>query len=134
MSQENAEVARHLIQGISDGDYAVVATYLAPDAQWNNTSVFPGPTTVAGADAIEAFLRDLFDTYRGGSAGIEIEELVEGAETVVVGLHGWGHGASSGAPIDTRWAHVIRLRGSKVVGVDTFGRLSTALEAAGLSK
>ena len=132
MSQENLEAVRGLIGAISRRDYEVVAEYLAPDAQWHNTNVFPGPITVVGADAIEEFLRDLFEAYRGGSSGIEIEELVDGGETVVVGLHGWGHGMSSGVPIDSRWAHAIRFSGVKVVEVNTYGRLSSALEAAGL--
>jgi ketosteroid isomerase-like protein len=132
MSQENVDAVRRLIGAISSRNYEVVAEYLAPDAQWHNTNVFPGPTTVVGADAIEEFLRDLFEVYRGGSSGIEIEELVDAGETVIVGLHGWGHGMSSGVPIDSRWAHAIRFSGVKVARVDTYGRFSSALEAAGL--
>jgi ketosteroid isomerase-like protein len=134
MSQENVETARLLIERISLRDYDSVAKYLAPDAQWHNTNVFPGPTSIIGAEAIVEFLRDLYEAYRGGSSRIEIEERVDAGETVVVGLHGWGHGMSSGVPIDTRWAHVLQFRGPKVVRVDTYGRYAKALEAAGLAE
>ncbi len=134
MSQENVESVRRLIEAISSRNYGVVAECCAPDAEWHNTSVFPGATTVVGADAIERFLRDLFEAYRGGTSGMDIEELVDAGEAVVVGIHGWGHGMSSGVPIDTRWAHVIRFQGPEVIRVDTYGRFSSALEATGLSE
>jgi ketosteroid isomerase-like protein len=133
MSEEDLEIVRRFIGYLSELQYDAAAEWLAPDAKWHNTSVFPGPTTVTGVEVIAEFLRDLFESYRGGEAGVEVEELIDGGELAVVGLHGWGHGLSSGVPIDARWAHTIACRDGKVVRVDTFGHLSKALEAAGRS-
>ncbi len=65
---------------------------------------------------------------------MKVEEIVDGGEIIVVKVHGWGRGAGSGVPIDVRWAHVMRLRGAKVLRVDTYGRFERALEAAGLQE
>jgi ketosteroid isomerase-like protein len=136
MSQENVEIVRQLLRTLGEGDFETAAGYLDPDAEWHNTAVFPGPRTVAGADAIAEFWRDLFGTLQSeaGDGAIEAEDVVDSGETVVVRAHGWGHGQQSGVPVDMRWAHVIRFRGPKVVRVDTYGHFASALEAAGLSE
>ena len=136
MSPDNGEIARRLIATIADGDYEVAAEYLDADAEWHNTSVFPGPKTLIGADAIAEFWRDLFGTYSGetAAAGMEVEKLTDAGNVVVVLIHGWGRGQGSGIPIDTRWAHIFRFSGSKVIRVETHGHFAKALEAAGVSE
>jgi ketosteroid isomerase-like protein len=132
MSQENVEIVRRSYKAIASGDYEKAARALHADAEWHNTSVYPGPRTIRGADGIRDFLEDMFDTYVG--LGMTIERVASADDVVVIQLHGWGHGKTSGAPVDVRWAHAIRLQEGKMIRVQTFGRYSSALEAAGLSE
>jgi ketosteroid isomerase-like protein len=128
------KTVRALIGALSNGEYDRAATYLHPEAEWHNTAVFPGPRVVTGAQAIRDFWEDLFEAYAATSrsSGMEVERAAESGETVVVLMHGWGHGAESGIPFDTRWAHACVVRESRVLRVDTYGRYETALQAAGL--
>ena len=92
MSQARIETMRALIAARAEGDYDRAAEYLHPDAEWRNTTVFPGPRVVAGAQAIRDFSEDLFEAYAASSrgSGMEIERATESGETVVVLMHGWG--------------------------------------------
>ncbi len=56
---------------------------------------------------------------------MEIQELVDADEGIVILIRGWGRGEGSGVPIETRWAHVLRVRDSKVVQVETYGRFAS---------
>lgn len=136
MSEENVALAHRFIQEVGDGRYDRAATYLHPDAEWHNTRAFPGPTTVVGPNAIREFWRDLFGAYGGGRgvAGMEVERTAHAGEVVAVLVHGWGRGHGSDIPIDTRWAHVLRMQDSKVVRIDTYGTFNRALEDAGMSE
>jgi ketosteroid isomerase-like protein len=133
MSEENVEVVHRFVAAISSGDYDEAASMLHPDAEWHNTAVFPGPTTVRGAPAITRFLRDLFEEYSGPAATkMEIEKVADSGNLVVIHIHGRGHGRGSGIPLDIQWAHALCLDEGKVLRVKTYGRYAKALEAAGL--
>jgi ketosteroid isomerase-like protein len=135
MSEENVTIACEFIEAIGDGRYDEAVTYLHPNAEWHNTRAFPGAGTVTGHDAIREFWRDLFGAYgadRGG-AGVEVERTVDAGEVVVVLVHGWGRGRDSDIPVDTRWAHLLRIQNAEVVRIDIYGTFDRAIEAAGLS-
>jgi ketosteroid isomerase-like protein len=132
MSEENVEVIRRLYEALGSRHFEEAADEFAPDAAWHNTSSFPGPRVVRGAAGIIEFLRDMFEAYEMG--GTAIENVTDAGDIVVAELHGWGHGAGSGIPIDTRWANTFRLHDRKVIRVDNHGSYAKALEAAGLSE
>ena len=71
MSQENVEVVRRFFEALSRQDYEVASTCLQPDAEWRNTSSFPGSQTLVGARAIfefwDAMIESLNRVGRGGS-------------------------------------------------------------------
>jgi len=135
MSQTNVDTVLQLVEALSNGDYDRAAEHLDADSEWHNTAVFPGPRIVVGAKAIRDFWEDLFEAYAAGAAGVgmEVEKVAESGDTVVVLVHGWGHGSKSGIPFDTRWAHAIQVRESRVVRTETYGRYEKALAAKGLS-
>jgi ketosteroid isomerase-like protein len=130
----NVEVVRGLFEAVSRRDYDAAAHALDPDAEWQNTAVFPGPRTVRGASAISEFWKDMFDSYGGfaNSGGMEIERVTEGDDVVVVLMHGWWRATGSGVPLDTHWAHTFWLRDTKIVRGEAHGHYGTALRAAGL--
>src|SRR3954452_3731237 len=135
MAEANIAVMLALVAALSDGDYDGAAEHLDPGAEWHNTAVFPGPRVVIGAPAIRDFWEDMFEAYSASAqdSGMKVDEVADVEDKVVVLMHGWGHGAGSGIPCDTRWAHVMEIRNAKVLKVQTYGAYDNALEAAGLS-
>lgn len=77
-----------------------------------------------------------FGAYGGerSDSGMEVERTADAGEVVAVLVHGWGRGRGSGIPVDTRWAHTFRMRDSKVLRIDTYGKFDRALEAAGIEE
>jgi ketosteroid isomerase-like protein len=85
----------------------------------------------SGIEEIRAFWEAIFEAF--DREGMEVDDVAQAGNTVVVRLHSWGTGKSSGAPIDVRWASVYELEDGKVVNVDVHGDYGKAPEAAGLS-
>jgi ketosteroid isomerase-like protein len=72
-----------------------------------------------------------FDTDSGKQ---EVERLIPGESTVVIGVHSVGRAMRSGIPVDVRWAAVVQLRDGLISRVDVHGNWEKALAAAGLSE
>jgi ketosteroid isomerase-like protein len=130
MSQENVEIVRAALSAVRDGDHRRAAVLLSPDAEWHNTSAFPGPLVCVRPGAIIEFWETLIEDVDVG--GGEIERIADAAGHVVVGLRSWGRGRGSGAPIDVRWAAIFALVDRRIVCVDVHGEYAKALAAVGL--
>lgn len=131
MSQENEEVVRAALAAIRNRDRRAAAALFSADAEWHNTSSFPGPRVCVGPDAIIAFwvtLTEDFDAF-----GEDIEQVWHVDDRVVVGFHQWGSGRLSGVPFDLRYAAIIQLADRQVVRVDIHGAYEKALRAVGLA-
>lgn len=135
MARSETGLARAMIAAIAERRYDDGVELLDPDAEWHNTSVFPGPERIVGATEIGRFWRDLFESYRGSTTDSTL--LVDAARAslgvVVISVHGRGAGTESGVPIDQRWAHVLRFRDGRITRVETYGSYDAALDAAALS-
>ena len=132
---KNVEVVRRFLDAYVDGDYERAAGELHTEAEWHNTPSFPGPGAVRGPAAIRSFWHEMFRAFSGSSksgSGMEVEKITEIDDVVVVRLHGWGGGTTSGVPFDRHWAHTFRFQGAKVRRIDTYGSYRRALEANGL--
>jgi ketosteroid isomerase-like protein len=123
MSQGNSEMVRRAFDAIDRGDYA--------DAEWHNTSAFPGDREVLGPPAIMDFWRTLLAEFDSG--GMEVERLAESGDSVVADVHSWGRGSASRVPVDVHWGVAVRLRDGRIARVDVYGDYARALEAAKLS-
>jgi ketosteroid isomerase-like protein len=132
MSKENVEVVRAALSAIGDRDHRQAAVLFSPDAEWHNTSAFPGPLVCVGPDAIVEFWETMIEDVDG--AGGEIERIAAVDGRVVVGLRSWGRGRGSGAPIDVRWAAIFEVVDQRIVRVDVHGEYAKALEVAGLQE
>ena len=133
MSQENVEAVRRVLVGIHRRDYNAAIRQFRSDAIWHNTGAFPGPTVCSGAAEIETFWKSLFEDFEEDDQ-LEIERTAGIGNTVIVGLHSTTRGKASGAPVDVRWAMIVRFEGGKIIRVDVYGAYERALEAAGLSE
>jgi ketosteroid isomerase-like protein len=132
MSQENVAVVHLALHALADFDHEQATAHFAPDAEWHNTSAFPGPRVCVGPDAILDFWKALGEGF--SEQGREIEQVWEAGDLVVIGVHQWGSGRASGVPFDVRFAAIFEVVGQRIVRVDIHGDYAKALEAVGLSE
>jgi ketosteroid isomerase-like protein len=89
------------------------------------------PETSSGPGSVRDFFRRWVSAFEDWS--YEIEDTLEGPDSVAVLVHQWGRGKGSGALVDQRFWQVYVLRDSKAVRVTHHLERSDALAAAGLS-
>ena len=132
MSQENVEIVNAALRALGDLDRSQAAVLFAPEAEWHNTSAFPGPSVCVGPDEIVDFWAGMREGFGGG--GNEVEEITEIDGQVVVGMRSWGSGRLSGAPVDVQYAATFELVDQRITRVRVHGDYDEALEAVGLSE
>jgi hypothetical protein len=130
MSQENVEIVDAALRALGALDRDKAAILFAPDAEWHNTSAFPGPSVCVGPDEIVDLWAGLVAGFGGG--GNEIERITDLDRQVVVGIRSWGSGRLSGAPIDVHYGAVFELVDRRIIRVRIHGEYRKALEAAEL--
>jgi ketosteroid isomerase-like protein len=132
MSQQNVEVVVRTFDAVRRGTYQGAARGFHDDAVWHNTAEFPGQRTCVGPQAIIDFWESLFESFEESGGRMDIERVVKGEDSVVLGVHSSGRGRASGVPIDMHWGISFHVRGGKISRVDVHGDLAKALEAVGL--
>jgi ketosteroid isomerase-like protein len=130
MSRRHFDVVSNALEAIASADHGAAKKIFDPDAEWHNTAAFPGERVWRGPEAILTFWQTLTEDFAEG--GSDIEQYAEGEDWAVVGLHSWGSGKASGAPIDVRWAAIFELSDQRVARVDVYGSYATALRAVEL--
>lgn len=102
------------------GDMEGMLAVLAPDARWTEMEGFPTAGTYVGPDEIfKGVFQRLGDEF-GGTYRCEIDELIDGGDTVV-GLGRYsGTYQATGKYFSARVAHVWRVQGEKVVAFEQF--------------
>jgi SnoaL-like domain len=130
MSRENVEIVDAALRALGDLDRGQAAILFAPEAEWHNTSAFPGPSVCVGPDEIVDFWAGLVEGFGGG--GNEIEYITDLDRQVVVGIRSWGSGRLSGAPMDVTYAAIFELVDQHIIRVRVHGDYRKALEAVGL--
>jgi ketosteroid isomerase-like protein len=130
LSTDNLEIVRAAFRAIRARDRDAAAALFTADAQWHNTSSFPGPRVCVGPDAISDFWVTLTEDFE--SVSDEMEQVLNVDDRVVVGFHQWGRGRQSGVPFDLRYAAVIELADQRIVRIDIHGGYAKALEAIGM--
>jgi ketosteroid isomerase-like protein len=126
MSRKHFAVVSEALKAIATADQGAAEKLFDPDAEWHNTSTFPGERVRQGPQAIVAFWRTLTEGFDVG--GQEIEECAESDDRAVVGFHSWGSGKASGTPVDVRWAAIFELRDQRVARVDVYGTYRSAIQ------
>jgi ketosteroid isomerase-like protein len=129
MSQENIEIVRRFY---ADPDpWSTFATWVAPDAEFDFTAVYPDGPVLRGIDAARRFREDV----PWGSLHFEPERLIEvDAERVLALVRAVGVGQLSGVRGEARVAHEFSIRDGLLVRFKVYGDRAEALEAAGLSE
>ena len=127
MSRQNVEVVR---RGFLDPRPLVDSAYIAPDAQFDFTSIYPDRPVLKGVEEMRSF-RDAGPW--GGSIHFEPERYFDvDDERVLVFVRVTATGQGSGVPVHTRTAHEFRLRDGQIVYVKVHRDRSEGLKAVGL--
>jgi ketosteroid isomerase-like protein len=129
MSQEKVELVRRTFDAVVRGDYQGAARGLHADAVWHNTAEFPGPRTCVGPQAIVEFWESLMEPFEETDRTMDVERVVVGEDSVVLGVHSVGRGKTSGVPLDVHWGAAFWLRDGKISRVDVHGDWAKALKA-----
>jgi ketosteroid isomerase-like protein len=130
MSQENVEIVRS-VYADPGGLTAGASGKVAPDAEFDFTTVFPDRPLVRGVRELRRF-RDS-GPWRGSPIRFDPERFFDVDDErvlVFVRVSTTGHG--SGAPVELQAAHEFTIRDERVVRFKVYGDRDQALKAAGL--
>jgi len=129
MSAENVETVLRTHEALGKGDFEAAARGFHPDATWHNTSDFPGEAVCVGVQAIMDFWRGLLSAFEWTGY---VEQVLDGEDTVVLGIHSTAQGRASGVPVDAGYAVAHRMRDGKIGRADVYGSWDKAVKAVGL--
>jgi ketosteroid isomerase-like protein len=132
MSQENVEIVRD-IYAVPDGITEAASERLAPDVQFDFTSVYPDRRILRGAAAVREFRKT--GPWHGAPIHFTPERFFDiDDEHVLVFVHVSVTGTGSGVPVEVDAAHDFTIRDGLVVYFKVYGDRDEALKAAGLSE
>jgi len=129
MSQENVEVVLRSIEAFEHDEEAWLST-ADPAIVWH--PIEEGHIPSRGHEAAVGIRRRWLENWEGHQ--IDVEEMRDGADSVVACLHLTGRGKASGVEVDLRVYMHYKLRDGKVVYLYEYANRAEALEAAGLKE
>jgi ketosteroid isomerase-like protein len=88
--------------------------------------------TYRGHADVSKFLESFWDAFENHH--IEIEECIPAGDDVLLTVHAYGRGKTSGVEVNLRAWHIWTLRGGKAVRWRIVNTRGEALEAVGLSE
>ena len=132
MSQENVEIVRQLVRSFNNGDIEAAVDGLDPTIEWRGPEGVPEPGPYFGRDAVEDWMRGFLDAWEAWRA--DPEEVIDGADSVVVGFSHSGRAKGSGIEVSNHDFHLFTLRNRKITRWFMYDDRAAALEAAGLSE
>lgn len=128
MSQENVELVRESYE--SPDALAAFADRIAPDVEFDFTSVYPDRPVVKGAEAARRFRSEGPWSW----VSFEPERFFDvDDERVLVFVRVTATGQESGILVEIKAAHEFTIRGGLLVRFKAYADRAEALEAAGLS-
>jgi ketosteroid isomerase-like protein len=133
MATEEVEVRNEVVRRFFwafENDTDAFRDTLHPDIEW-----YPIEEDRTPSYGVEAAVRnrsqwlDTWDEHR-----FDLEEVVEGGDSVIVLVHITARGKASGVEVDVRFYAQFKLRDDKIVYIFDHEDRAEALEAAGLSE
>jgi ketosteroid isomerase-like protein len=133
MVQGHVAIANRTVDAYDRGDWDVLGSLIAADAQMTPFENWPEPGPFIGRDEMVRELQRLRENFEGRSK-LTLEEATEHGEWVV-GRYRWTvEGAASGVLVDASLTGALRLSDGQFVEVHWRFDHEKAIEAAGLSK
>lgn len=106
-----ADVVRRGYAAFETGDMDTMRTILAADVAWHAPGQGPQSGDFQGPENVIGEFGRLFQDS-GGTFRVEIEEILEGDQSVVVLAH--ESASREGRTLDQRYAHIFHFRGDQV--------------------
>ena len=130
MDPERERVIRDAYAAFMRGDLETALASFAPQATLTNPDYAVEGGVRSGREQVRAGLQSLHDDFEYSL--LELEEIVEGPEGVLVVVRFEARGKVSGAPVDDRFVHVLRMRGTEVLDFAWFTTVEEGRRAVGL--
>ena len=130
MPPDNVEILQRLFEAWNRDDGSVALESIDPEVEVEVSTPFELQGTHRGHAGLREWLAAFWDYFDSPRA--EIEECVPTGDDVVVEVHFYARGKTSGAEVDMRRGQVWTLRDGKVVRIRHFISRREALEAVGL--
>ena len=132
MPEGNIDVLRSIYAEWSRGNWRPKFDVYAPDMEWGWSEEFPEQAGVYRDPAERnRRLHEWLSPWEYWRA--EAEEYIEHGDDVVAVCRYRGRGKGSGVEVDTRGAHVWKLRDGKVVRLEVFADIAKAMESCGIA-
>jgi ketosteroid isomerase-like protein len=132
VSDGNADIVRRAIEAFNRRDLLAVARENDPDIEvdWSRSSGVEAGI-YRGSEAVSRFWNTFFEVF--DRVVVTLEELVEHDDDVIVvdRSHMWGR---DGIEVEARNAHVVTLRGGRIVRWVMYRSRADALKAVGLER
>ncbi len=129
MSQENVEIVRRLAEAFPHDEEEWLSK-VDPALEWY--PIEEAHSLSRGHEAAIRVRRSWLENWEGHQ--MDVEEVKDGADSVVACMHLTGRGKMSGVEVDFRVYMHFKLRDGKVVYCYEYADRGEALEAAGLSE
>jgi ketosteroid isomerase-like protein len=129
-ASDKVELARRLYDAFISRDFAAATELLDPEIELLTPQGTPEEGSYRGYQQARRHLTDLLEPFE--DVRVEPKEFIETDDEMVVIVHVSGRGKGSGLPIDTTFAHLLTMRGGRVVRLRAFFDREEALQAAGL--
>ena len=132
MSPENVEIVRGLYETWNRGEESAFWELIDPDIEVEvlSTDAVDSAGTYRGHAGLRSMMAAFWDYFDDPRA--EIEECIRSGDEVIVAVHLYGRGKTSGAEVDLSRGHVWTLRDGKAVRWRLFASKRDALQAVGL--
>jgi ketosteroid isomerase-like protein len=131
MSQENVELLRRAFEAYNRGDMDGAVADFAPDCRYTAAGLIPDRTGVFhGPEGYKEFFGWVASEF--DDVHVEVDELIDGGDTAVVGATLRGRGKQSGAQGKFTFWQAWTFQNGKVFHGLGFASREDALEAAGL--
>jgi ketosteroid isomerase-like protein len=134
MSQENVEIVRRIYDAVARRDDMTPFEFYAKDIVWalsnSARAALYSQQVYRGHDGVRQSWREALAAF--GEVDLQIEDVIDGAEHIVVGIREREVGRASGVPVEATHTAVWTLADGKVTRLRVFDDRKAALEAAGL--
>jgi|SRR5688500_6893409 ketosteroid isomerase-like protein len=133
MSQENAEIVRHVYEsGLIDRDPEELLKLATPDVEYINPPYAVEPGVRQGLDAVAKAMRGFGEVWE--ESRHELRELYDGGNVVVAYVNWHVRGRGSERDLVNEEAHTWSFDRGRIASFEWGQDLEKALEAAGLQK
>jgi ketosteroid isomerase-like protein len=132
MSEETIRTFQRATAAYNRGDWEAAFATMDPNVEFDLTRVAPDGETYRGYEGVKRFwlmLRDVF-----GELQIDVEEIIDGGDTLVTRVRLHSTGKASGAMTEDVLYQNFTLLEGKAVRAQFFRERAEALEAAGLQE